>query len=309
MSKVRKLAYLIPIAFFGVFLFFIDLERFVAALTETDPRWYAVGVVVFTLSYIPLTARWRILMQSIGYGGSRRQHFEVIAITYGLNKVLPANVGDASRSAVSSMYLDIDEHSEILGLVVFERVIDVLTVGVFVLGATVMLPTRRTDRFLVLAGGLLIGVVILLTIGTMAKARTVARTLLPSSLNTLVENLLFTYNRLSARVVVSVVGYSLVRWTLLVAVFLVLGIAIGLEIPTPVAVLVVGLMSLTTVLPLSPGGIGPVETIGAGTLVLFDFLPETAVTIVFLHRSLGLVLTTLVGFAVHGYRSQARLRT
>jgi uncharacterized membrane protein YbhN (UPF0104 family) len=142
----------------------------------------------------------------------------------------------------------------------------------------------------------------LLVVGAVPATRKRVLALVPSSLESTVENVAFTYQILSRLEIATAVGYSIARWLLGIGMFLPLASALDLRIGIPLAVLVVGFMTLTASLPISPGSVDPVKSVGVGILVLFGLDSTAALSLMFLQRSLGLVLRAVIEMVVYSYR-------
>lgn len=84
--------------------------------------------------------------------------FEITAISYGLNKILPANSGDLARSKITERYTTVDSHGEILGLVAIERLLDVGALCLVLAISVSLLPISPGDLFplFVVAGALVL---------------------------------------------------------------------------------------------------------------------------------------------------------
>lgn len=300
MNRRRLATTALSLLLFALLFFITDVNRLVVTLRQTDPTWYAVAVLIFLFTYIPLTLRWQVLLRSVGYDTSARDCFAVIAISYGLNKLLPANSGDLARSKILQQYETVQHHSEVLGLVAIERVLDVLTLTALLLVFSVFVESRQTIQYtaLIVGGGLIIAVAILSVRG----ARRHLFRYIPSAVRPPFERLLTSGKHLSKRSVVGLSGYSVTRWLLGSATLVPLAIAIDTTIGWQVAIFVTAAMSLTATLPFSPGGVGPVEAVGTGSLLLSGFTYSDALSLVVLQRSLGLVLTAVIGIVVYRFR-------
>lgn len=302
MSRLRTVSYLLPVALLGVLLVTTDLGQFRVVLSGTDAGWYLLGAVVFGLSYVPLTLRWAVLLRSADYHPSLYACFEMVGITYGLNKILPANIGDASRSVVSNWYIDVDEHSELLGLVAFERAMDLLVVAALVVAAGLLRQAPGTGRLLAASGAVGLLVLGLFLASSVSAVRDSVRGFSPSHVADTVDNLVFAYDRLPSSAIGAVAGLSMLRWMLGMGSLVPVAVALGIDLHLPTAVLVVGAMSIVTVIPLSPGGIGPVETVGVWVLVMTGVGSGAAFALVVLQRSFGLLLMAVLGLLLYGNR-------
>lgn len=282
---------------------FVDRQQLAETLQRTDLRWYVIGLVVFLSTYVPLSLRWQTLQTEVGYELTIQDSFEIISVSNGLNKLLPANSGDLARSKITEEYTPVDSHAELLGLVAFERVVDVLTLGTLIVASSLLISIDAVSTVRNMAIGTTILLIALLSLATLRPIREALLSSVPGSVQLSVNRVLFGYQRVSVPTLTRVGSYSLLRWLLGSITFLPLALALGQTVSVPLAIFATGVMSVAATLPLSPGGIGPVDTAGTGVFVLFGMSYSEALSLVILQRSLGLVLTAIVGIVVYNYRS------
>jgi uncharacterized protein (TIRG00374 family) len=278
------------------------------SMAQAKPVWYFLGVLVYLSTYVPLALRWQLLQRSIGINLSLFASFEVIVMSYGLNKLLPANSGDLARSTLTRRYTAIESHADVLGMVFFERVLDVLTLATLLFLTSLSLASSNASKVGVAALGLSVFVGLTLLVVAVPRVKRSFLALLPESIRATAERLLFGFKRISTSGLVAVSSYSIFRWLFGSITFIPLALALDQNVGLHVAIFATGTMSLAALLPLSPGGLGIVDTAGTGTLVLFGFSSTEALSLIVLQRSLGLLLTALVGIAVYNYRSYYPVR-
>jgi uncharacterized protein (TIRG00374 family) len=288
--------------FVGLFLLG-DLNRFVQTLIGTDGSLFAFAVIVFLGSYPLVTARWYVLNQTLDAPLSLLMSFEITAISYGLNKLLPANSGDMARSKITEQYTTVESHGELLGLVVVERLADIGAISlVLALSASAVsiAPSVRKLAIALLAGILVVGGLLYrvpaLFIWVVTSIPVLER------VQTELQRGLRITRKLSMRQLSLVVCLSLVRWGTMVLVFWVLAASLSVNLSIAVTALVPTAMSLAAILPLSPGGIGPVDAVGVGTLLASGVPYEAALSLIILQRSLGLGLMAIIGSLLFYYR-------
>jgi uncharacterized membrane protein YbhN (UPF0104 family) len=277
----------------------VDWGRLLGTLGSVSILLYLLAIVIFMATYLPLAKRWHVLAHAIGYEFDVLTSFRIVAISYGMNKLLPANAGDLARSKITERFEHVESHTELIGMVAVERFFDVSILVVLLVLTSLIVPLPGDT----IVPQLIVVVTIGLLLGAAAFTRPNVRRLFlawtPGRIRQKTDNLFFGYRRLSTRAVILGMGLTLLRWVLAAAVLSVVVAALGIRLDVAVAIFVVGLMSLVTILPISSGGIGPVEVAGTGAFVVFGFEYHTALSIIVLQRSLGLVLTAIVGLAVY----------
>ncbi|MDF9745838.1 lysylphosphatidylglycerol synthase transmembrane domain-containing protein [Natrinema salsiterrestre] len=280
-------------------------------LATTQIRWYLLGGACFLGGYLPATLRWNHLQRTAGYPSDNMVAFEVLAVSYALNQLLPVNAGDVTRTALVDRYYEVRSHSELAGLVVVERAVDLCVVlGLLGAGsiavASELVPVKTFATGAVLIGGLAVALA-----GLRWRAGTgpdfagwlESVEWVPSAVAGPVDEFTAAVGRPPVRMlgVVSILG--VVRWLFVVVGFLLLGRAVGTSVGPALAGALVGGMSLTSVLPLTPGGVGPGETIGVSVLVVGGVDEPAAVVLVFLQRSFGLLWMAPLGVLVYLVRA------
>jgi len=299
----RILSSLVSLLLLAALFWLTDIGRILAALASVRFETYGFAATLFASTYVLLGFRWRVLVEK-RLSLTLRTSFEIVAVSYGVNKLLPANAGDVLRSKIAQRYVTVDSHGALLGLVAVERLFDVGTIGLAIVLSSLFLSDVVGPMMRVVAVGALVASTAVLLIATRVSSVTswYRRLPLPEFVRRELASIVDAVGDLSA-IELSVVGtLSLARWLIIGVAFQLLAVAAGIEVSLAAAVLVTTAMSLAAVLPLSPGGIGPVDAVGTGTLVLLNVEYPQALTLVILQRSLGLVLVALVGLAIYNYR-------
>jgi uncharacterized protein (TIRG00374 family) len=299
-NRRRILGLGLSVIFLAGLFSLVDSSRFVAVLLRVHLPTYAVAVTLFTSTYLLVALRWQVLARAVDIDLTLSESTEITALSYGINKLLPANAGDLARSKITDEYTTVESHSELLGLVVVERLADLCTICLVV---CVGIPLVFDSSFLsvVAVSALAVAAIAsLLVFDVGERVRSVA--LLPASLQSALDRALSAMDSVTGFQLWFIFGTSVVRWLLIAGVFVVLATSVGLSVPFVTAAMVTAAMSLTATLPLSPGGIGPVDAVGTGMLVVSGFASAEALSLVVLQRSLGLGLMALVGFVIYNYR-------
>ncbi len=265
--------------------------------------------------------RWRLLLSVVNLQVSRRAAIEILALSFWVNVVLPAKIGDVYRAWLLKQNGGAS-FGRAVGTVVLERALDLITVAL--LGAL---------SGYVAFGGVLPGAVAALTafalalaafgIALLLFARGPASSLskrlpLPSSAAEPLERAFAALKQGSTRGgIVRVAPYTAAIWALQALRLGAVAAALGLFQINPEpgsigasAVLFTALASavLSTV-PFTPAGLGIVEAGSVGILVgIFNMPPEAAIALVLLDRIIDIGSLMAGGtllFAVSPYRRGA----
>lgn len=301
LSWKRRISFIVSIVLLGILLALVDAQSVVRVLKGAEVRWLLLALVVFYLTYLPLARRWKVLLGALSYAPSTWECIQMVAMSYGLNKLLPANSGDIVRSKIVEQYMHVDNHSAVLGMVALERATDLATLSMFLVVGTFLLPTDTIQQTRILGGAIFFVVVVGVVLGTIARARNRVIAGFPENIQKLVRNLVFGSQYLTVDSSVRIGFYAVTRWGLAISTLLPLALALGVQIDLSVAVVTICVMSLVTALPLTPGGIGPAETAGTSVLVMSGLQMSEALSLVLLQRTLVLVGMGLTGVAVYQY--------
>ncbi len=114
---------LLYLAFKGV-----DLKNLWQDLLKADYRWVVLALTVSLFSHLSRAVRWRILIETLGYRPSLKNTFMAVLIGYFANLAAP-RLGEITRCG-SLTKTDKIPFDGLIGTVIVERIIDVLTLGI-----------------------------------------------------------------------------------------------------------------------------------------------------------------------------------
>jgi glycosyltransferase 2 family protein len=249
-----------------------DFQAIQDALRRAN-YWYVVPALALYFIGVYLRAfRWGIVLRAIAHVPTTRL-FPVVVIGYMANNILPLRAGEFVRSYVLSTRTGIRKTS-ILATIAVERIFDGVTMLLFILIASMFIALTDQLENVTLVAALLFGSVLaLLALLTTQFARDllVSRLipLLPAAARQRAERMLtsvFTglsvLRRRNDMIIVSIV--SIIAWLFEASMYMVIAIGFGLELSIAAVLLVTAVANLATLIPSSPGYIGPFE---AGVLL------------------------------------------
>ncbi|MFB6190510.1 MAG: lysylphosphatidylglycerol synthase transmembrane domain-containing protein, partial [Candidatus Nanohaloarchaea archaeon] len=190
--------------------------------------------------------------------------FEYNALGWSLNHFLPARMGELVKAYLAG---DKEEESKsfMLGTVAVSRFFDVLVLLLFAVSAAAILSIHIPDIILGIGiGAVSSGIGIILILNTWPERVLGLLTLLPTSLRRRLEDKIellvegFTTIE-SLDSLLKVFASSVVVWSIQLLAVSALMKAFGLKLPLSAAAFVMGVKSLSGVLPSSPGNIGTNE--------------------------------------------------
>ena len=261
--------------------------------------------------------RWRVLIGTINISISRRAAVEILALSFWVNVILPAKIGDVYRAGLLKKNGG-SSFGRAVGTVVVERAVDLITVALLgALSAYVafggnLSPAVTALTLIALALAVVGTAVLLLARGP--AARLVAQLPLPAAASEPIARAFDALKEGSRQgVLLAVAPYTLVIWALQAARLGCVAAALGLFQIDPApgflgisAVIFTALVSaVLSTIPFTPAGIGIVEAGSVGILIsVFAMPPEAAIALTLLDRVIDIGSLMVGGgilFAVSPY--------
>ena len=127
---------LIPLAVIGVFVALngSQLARVPALIGRADIRLVAVAFVIFYAGFPLRGLRWVVLLRGIGSRVSTRDSTEIIFLSWLVNCILPAKLGDVYRAYLLKINSSASL-SRTFGTVFIERILDLIAIALLGIAA------------------------------------------------------------------------------------------------------------------------------------------------------------------------------
>ena len=294
---------LLTILAVGLMTQYLDVSTVLAEMGDADPALVAAAALVYVLSWPVRGARYRDILDELGFTEGVGFLTGAVFISQTGNLVFPARAGDAVRAYIVKTRRRVPYPTGFASLAV-ERVFDLLTItllaGVVLMGLAATGITSLTGLGATIAGGRASGRIAVLVASGVGLATIVAVAAIVASARSERNLVRRSVRRFStdayagriAGVIERFVGdvqavandrrafarigaTSLLIWTLDVATALLVFAAFDVSLPLTTLVAVgffaVSVGNLAKVLPLSPGGIGLYE--GAFSLLVVGLTP------------------------------------
>ena len=280
-----------------------DIRNITGQISQTDLGIYGIAVLVFSSIYLWSGLRWRSLTSGLGYSLGLNGSVKIIMMSYGFNKILPLNSGDLTRSKLMERYTDVDNHGKILGAVAMERFLDVLLLGALTgVSSLTLLSNSGSILWILLGAGLLISSMSLVRLKNKQVLELfdfIEELGAPLKIVNFMKDGVKGFSEIPNKKLGESLVWHSMRWAAGILTLYILALSLGTPVSLFGATLVTGVMSLVAALPITPAGLGPVEVLGTGTLVLIGLSTNQAAALVILQRSLGLVLMGGLGAVVY----------
>lgn len=302
---------------FLVFIFLrleVNFSATWEAIKSSNPLFYALAYVSYYATFPLRGWRWQLLLRNAGFP---REKFgaslsiwrlsDTILIGFFANCILYVKLGDAYRTYLFSEEAKVS-FSKTLGTVVAERVLDLVIIFSLLLvgGAGLWVASGKgiAPSLLIIAGGM-----VLLPLALLAAMWRFGKKLekhLPPRLKSLYspfqEGTLGSFRELPLLGALSV-GIWLLEAGRLFLVAKTLGFALGIFF----LLVVSPAQALLTALPLTPGGLGFVET-GLAGLLMLSLPKESAWSITLLDRTISYLSLILFGLVLFLHRQYGQYK-
>lgn len=259
------------------FLFFAfrgqDLGEIRDALREVNYLYLLPALALYFLGVGIRSLRWSVLLRPIARVQAR-EIFPVVVVGYMANNVLPLRTGELVRSYVLGKRYGVRKTSA-LATIAVERIFDGLTMLGFMLSATAFVSFTSELKHLtliafVLFSGLLIGLFVL-TLGGSFRDRLLQLVLGPmptpvaDRVERMAESFLSGLGVLTRKTDLAIVaGTSLAAWLCEAGMYWTIARGFGKnlsdELGIAATLLTTGVANLATLIPSSPGYVGPFES-------------------------------------------------
>lgn len=268
-------------------------------ITALDPWWFLAALAVHYCTFLFRGARWRLLLRNVArrYGGpvpSVLYAARVVLLSWFANSVTWFRIGDAYRAYV---YAEDSKtsFSRSMGTVLADRLVDLTVVillmavgvGVLLIGGQIRPPLL----LMALAGGLLAAIA-----GVLAAMGLAQRWVVPR----LPQRVAGVYRRFHEGTMDSfgsapaLLALGVAAWMCEVGRLFFVLMAIGAPIALGLVLFVPMANGLLTAAPLTPGGLGIVET-GITGLLRLELAVETAVAVALVDRTISYASTIVSG--------------
>ena len=313
LSLPTLIAFCIAVAFLAFMLtrFDVDLAGTWQRIRGSNPWFYLLAFFINYTTFIFRGARWKVLLKNVQEPElpvpSTARLSGLILLSWFANSITWFRLGDAYRAYAYSEETRAT-FSRTIGTVVAERVYDVVLVFILLVIAVALLFLVRGQEpswwflgvALVLVAGM--GGVLLL----MVLFRTRYARLLPQRFEAIYDRF-HTGTIGSFKQVPLALLFGALSWMAEVGRLYFVVQALGLPLGVPMVLFVTLANAILTLVPLTPGGLGIVESGVTGVLVLAMAQPD-ALSVALLDRSISYFSVIIIGAAYFILREVMRRR-
>jgi len=305
----------------------IDPGKTWQTLRHANILFFLLAFVSYYISFPIRTHRWRRLMHNANHGALQQKidHYptwdltQILYLSWFANVIVPAKLGDVYRAFLARRWLGVSM-SRSVGTVLAERILDLVVLFPLLLAAAFL--TFQSKLFasgdagskIVLALGF--GLALALVAGgfllVIWRAGDSVLRVLPHRFHDIYNH--FRHGAVSSfgHEAPSLVGQTIVIWLLegarLTCILASLNLLEGGKIGLSAAIFLALGSSVLTTLPLTPGGLGVVETFILGVLVLLGVHggKDTGAAVAVLDRIISYLSIAVFGFLLYAFSDKAR---
>ncbi len=282
-----------------------ELDTLVSYVLGADPAWLVAAFVIYYLGFPLRGYRWSLLLRGIGARVKVRDSTEIIFVSWLVNSVVPAKLGEVYRAWLLKINYPVSL-SATFGTIFIERVFDIFAIVILGLGAAFWSFRTGLDETVraVMVVGIIVVVGLAVALFTLRSfgRRLVERLPLPLKLKEIYERFeegVFSADR---RTLPLVATLTVLIWTTEALRLLFVVEALGFDISLGIsgAFFVALVASLLTAVPFTPAGLGIVEAGIVGLLtVVYQADPNEAAAIAVVDRAISVLSVIILGFIAY----------
>jgi hypothetical protein len=286
------------LAFFILYLLMrkAGIKEFIEVIEKTNWLFYSFGFILFYLSIILRGIRFKILLGNIGISITSANAAEILFISWFINCIIPAKLGDIYRSYLIKKNYRFSA-SKTLGAVLIERVFDIIILVILFIGSAILFFGKKTPESIrnILIASMAMAMILVVGLFCMKHFGKSILKFLPSMAKAFYKD--FEIGSFQAINRIPLVAFlTIIPWILEIGRFFFVVQAVGLEINLFLVVFVALASSLLTTLPLTPAGLGAVEGGIVGILALSKVDTTTALSVAMLDRTISFWSIILLGY-------------
>jgi len=122
----------------------MDIKKIMQQILNANMFWVSVSGLISIIAFVVRAHRWNLLIEPLGYSPSLKNTTYSVIVGYFANLALP-RLGEVSRCGALSKAESIP-FNKLLGTVIIERIVDVISLLVFIL-LTAAIEYKRLGNF------------------------------------------------------------------------------------------------------------------------------------------------------------------
>ncbi len=283
-----------------------SLEQVRAILSQSNPGWLFVALGFYAADLLVRISRWRMLLRDVKTLSLRSVGIALI-VGYSANNILPARLGELFRADFAGRRYRLSR-SAIVGSIFVERVLDGLIV-VFCLVVGRLFVSEQAVLNSLTAVSALLFISIFLALWLLSRESGLDwLTRLPPAINSRIQSFRQGLLVMRGAGLSRAVNLSLIVWLLEGIMLWSVLKAVDISLGWQEMMSVVGVASLSTLIPSAPGFVGTYQYAFAFTVSLFGYEPARGVAAATAVQIFLLGSVTLVGLGLYLYLNLVNFR-
>lgn len=286
----------------------IDVHQVGIAIANFRWPYLAAGLLALAAGYSMRILRWSIMLRAAGAESSFSRCIAPFLGSIALNNVLPARLGDVVRALVFPAALGITKVAS-TGSLVLERLMDLATLLCFLMAALLTYSDANLPDSMKFSAATLVVLTVVGLLSIVALSGIFSRICLQLSERDFgkysslakrlflgASSLLNSFRAMSRVPVLSVVAVlSVLVWVGETGLFWAVLAGFGISFSPVAAALVMTFATLATLVPSSPGYVGPFHVAAFAAMTILGSSPELAASFAVLAHAAIWLPTTLAG--------------
>ena len=297
-------------AFLWLALRQVDVADLAATFARLDTTHLLLATLLYWVALSLRVLRWRLLLCQLG-SAPLAGVAETLVVGYAVNNVLPARLGEVARAEYGRRRLELGR-ARVFGSIVVERMLDLVAILACLAAGLVVLhyaghgARQPTFELVALNAGALIGLLALAI--AVLRSGNLGRLPVPAAVLNLAHEFVAGIASLNRRSALLAMLLSAIIWSFEVAALARTFDALHVPLALGQAMLVMGVASLSTLVPTAPGFLGTYQLVFALAMRAFALPESVGIVAASAVQACLFGSVTVVGLAILGLRSALKLR-
>lgn len=281
-------------------------EQVQSILTNIHSGWLAIAIVAYGIDLCIRVGRWRHLLNDV-----KRLSFNAVGrallVGYAMNNVLPARLGELVRANFTGYRYGISR-TAVIGSIAIERALDgLIVIGCLVVGRLFVAENAVLNRLLIGGSVLFLGVFAVLWVTSRSPSGLLHR--LPKPLRQKFQSFQQGLSAMQGGKLIWAIALSVLAWVFEGLALWAMLNAVGVSLSWQQMLSVIGVVSLSTLLPSPPGFVGTYQYAFSLIVSLMGYTAAQGIAVATVTQLVLLGSVTLIGLGLYIYTHISALET
>jgi len=290
---VFVLKVIISIILISVIFYVIGIGKVIKEFSALNPVYLIIssslGIIILYLK----AARWKVILQVFNSNLDIKSSMVYTVISYSFGIVTPGRLGEFIRAKFVADKLKLGYLQATITIII-DKIFDALAVVLFVFIGLFYLKSLAVPDY----AGILIAAYVFFLLFIMIKPRTVADFIIKPFSRRFTKK--FSLDNLNSVVMVKAMAFSIVSWLVFGLQAFLIAYAMKINIGFIAILTIVPLMALSSMLPISIGGLGVREIVTIYFLLPLGITAEKAAVFSLLYTFASLGMLSIAGAILYG---------